>query len=120
MECCQKDVSSSATRITGRTRTILIFSKSIKTANILVRCLLYALPTPSETYHHWGVFAPTPRDTGVCITFNKALLLNCLGHLPIKCGNVRYKQIKEVRNKKPRAPLLPFIKRWPYRHEMEF
>lgn len=72
-----------------------------------------------ETYHHWHVFA---KDiSGVCITFNKELLLQHFDRSKgFDFGSVDYKLLSDLRTKTPAVDELPFIKRSGYADECEF
>lgn len=73
----------------------------------------------AETYHHWHVFAGDPG--GVCIIFNKAMLLEQFDKSKgFDCGSVDYKTIEELRSQRPSVTELPFIKRAGYSDEREF
>lgn len=72
-----------------------------------------------ETYHHWKVFSS--GHDGVCIQFNKEVLLNHLhGGDDIRSGFVDYREIKNMRAARLQRDELPFVKRFPYRDEKEF
>ena len=72
-----------------------------------------------ETFHHWKIFAGHPG--GVCITFDKQLLLKqLLRQQNIRVEIVTYRLIKDLRENPPSIDELPFIKRKPYRDEGEF
>lgn len=72
-----------------------------------------------ETFHLWKIFSSGPA--GVCIEFDKDLLVNPLkdepGFLP---KDVVYKLIKDVTRTRPLIAEWPFIKRWPFRDEGEY
>jgi hypothetical protein len=73
-----------------------------------------------EQYHHWKVFAPGP--SGVRIEFDGARLLEQIlrAEPTIRPEPVIYKKIGEIRTDRPKRDELPFIKRYPFRDEMEF
>ena len=72
-----------------------------------------------ETYHHWRVFSPGP--SGICIRFNKTLLLEHLGRTTtIRFGPVQYKMMDHIRKSTISVEDLPFLKRYAFRDEKEF
>jgi hypothetical protein len=87
--------------------------KHLKT--VLAACFTQ---TP-ETYHHWKVFAHDAE--GVCIEFRKKNLLSAFKKKPgIRMGDVHYEQIRILSKCAPKLDDVPFLKRYPYRHEFEF
>jgi DUF2971 family protein len=74
----------------------------------------------NETYHHWRIFSH--GADGVCIEFDKPKLLTAFeGDPNIRAGRVKYVQVKTIRKRKTiDKEKLPFLKRYPYRHEVEF
>ena len=73
----------------------------------------------SEKYHHWKVFSS--GQDGVCIEFNKELLLSGIRDDPKYAHkNVEYKTIKQVRQTPQNIHDLPFLKRIPYVHDAEY
>jgi hypothetical protein len=73
----------------------------------------------SETSHHWAVFAA--GIAGACVEFDKdALLSKVKRDKKLRCGQVIYKKIPELRQSPPKVEELPFIKRHPYRDEAEY
>lgn len=73
----------------------------------------------AETYHHWRVFAAD--SSGVCLEFSKDVLVGSVSETRgIKCGSVKYPQIKDLRRLHPTTSELPFVKRYPFRDEREF
>lgn len=84
-------------------------------ASVLALCFAEA----SETYHHWKVFAQS--GDGVCIEFFKERLTADVVRMPgIRLGKVRYMRLADFRKQTVRDDSLPFIKRYPFRHEREF
>ena len=82
-----------------------------------VLALCFSLQT--EKYHHWKVFSG--GEDGVCIEFNKQLLLNGIGDDPRYAHkSVTYKTIKQVRQTPQNTQDLPFLKRIPYIHDAEY
>jgi hypothetical protein len=72
-----------------------------------------------ETYHHWSVFAPGPH--GICFEFHKEALLSAfVADARVKCGNMAYRELRQLRETPPSVDELPFVKRFPYKDEMEF
>ncbi len=73
----------------------------------------------SETYHHWRVFAN--GSSGVCIEFEREQLLRSVRkQRGVRTGQVRYLKLDEIKNLKPSAKNLPFLKRYPFEQENEF
>jgi hypothetical protein len=72
-----------------------------------------------ETYHHWRVFCG--HASGVCIEFYKKPLLDDVrGVDGIRHGSVKYMTLKHIADKPPALKRLPFVKRYAYRHELEY
>lgn len=81
--------------------------------------LALCLSTIGETYHHWRVFCAHP--SGVCIEFDRAKLLESVDAVPnIRHQAVDYMTLEEIAAKKQPLERLPFIKRWAFRHELEY
>lgn len=74
----------------------------------------------TETYHHWRVFSN--GSSGVCIVFNKNLLLNSVKHISdVKCSEINYLSLQKIKNNKNiSVENLPFVKRYGYNPEKEF
>ena len=70
-----------------------------------------------ETYHHWGVFAPSP--SGVCIKFQADALCEALHAAGVELRQVRYMAIPEAKKAGLEVDDLPFVKRSVYRDEAE-
>jgi hypothetical protein len=81
--------------------------------------LALCLSTVGETYHHWRVFCPHP--SGVCIEFNRSRLLEALIEVPgFRHRHVEYMTLEKIAAAKQPLDLLPFIKRYAFRHEEEY
>lgn len=81
--------------------------------------LALCFTTKRETFHHWKIFSN--GSSGVCIEFNKELLLKGLTEKKgFRLGPVTYKYIKEVQADKPALKDWPFLKRKPFEDEGEF
>jgi len=85
-----------------------------KCGSVLAACFAQT----AETYHHWRVFSH--GDDGVCIEFNRQLLEAQLERHGVKCADVDYRTIDQLRAKPLTVDELPFVKRFPYRDECEF
>lgn len=73
----------------------------------------------SETFHHWRVF--TSGSDGIRIEFDREELLTCLKRSDgLKFQKVRYRLVKDLKEKPPRPRDLPFVKRYPFKDEAEF
>ena len=73
----------------------------------------------TDRYHYWHVFARGVN--GVCIQFDKELLLNTLNEEDgFKHRLVDYKSIDYISEDKPELKDLPFLKRKPYKDEKEY
>jgi hypothetical protein len=78
----------------------------------------YCMAEGKETAHHWQVFAD--RGFGVCIAFDKALLIAAISQDPaIEHGPVDYVNWRDLHLFKP-LTRLPFIKRQVFRAEREY
>ncbi len=94
---------------------LTIYKEKKNLSSVLALCFSGA----QETYHHWKVFAG--NNSGVCIRFNKALLLNSIKKVKyIKHGPVGYRPLKDLGKNKPMISELPFIKRYAFRDECEY
>jgi len=75
--------------------------------------------TRGETFHHWKVFSS--GSSGVCIEFDKNRLLtkfpNSRG---FRHGEIEYRLVKTVNDKKPQVERWPFLKRKAFKDEGEF
>jgi hypothetical protein len=72
-----------------------------------------------ETYHHWRVFSS--GSDGVCLEFDTEKLQAAVASHPrFKCRSVEYRTINLAASKGIRTEDLPFVKRFPFRDEMEF
>jgi len=92
-----------------------VYKRKRKLQSVLALCFTEG----SETYHHWRVFSG--GSSGICIEFNKALLLSTLnGTTGIRSKEVIYRKLKELRAAAPNINDLPFLKRYPFRDEKEF
>lgn len=87
----------------------------------------------SERHHHWERFAKPVREASkgpakvegdndtVCVVFDKEKLLASLPKtVHLRAGEVKYKEINEIK-KASRIPAdWPYLKRYPYRDEQEY
>jgi hypothetical protein len=104
---------------TWEDRNDAFYLERYKTERNLASLLAACFTTKTETFHHWKVFSA--GSSGVCITFHKDQLLKQFEAIPkLHCDEVKYKQIREVRQKAPEMKNWPFLKRVPYRDEGEF
>ena len=71
-----------------------------------------------ETYHHWKVFSGT--TSGVSIAFYKSKLVSWAKAHGLRCGSVKYYNVKELREKKSNIDNMPFTKRKAYIDKNEF
>ena len=95
------------------------FLRIYKEKKMLSSVLALCFSEATETYHHWKVFAG--NNSGVCIRFNKTLLLNAIEKVNnIKHGPVDYRRLKDLKKKAPNISELPFIKRYAFRDECEY
>lgn len=81
--------------------------------SVLALCLSEA----GETFHHWHVF--TQGSGGVCIEFQRESLIKAIDAVK----TVRHGPVKYIPMHKAKAPSpedLPFLKRFPYRDELEY
>jgi hypothetical protein len=87
-----------------------------KQANsILALCFTQA----AETFHHWKVF--TRAEDGVRIEFNRKPVIDWVSQVKELTGRkVIYEEIKKFKSNKYGLDDLPFLKRYPYRDELEF
>lgn len=61
------------------------------------------------------------RTSGVCLEFDKDMLVHSICQTPgIRCGSVKYPQMKHLRQAHPSTKDLPFVKRYPFQDEREF
>jgi hypothetical protein len=88
-----------------------------KTKKELNSLLALCFAEVQETYHIWKVFAGDAN--GVCIEFNKELLLEYFGEM--KSGYVKYLTIDKLMKKNDfNYDQLPFLKRLAFKDEKEF
>ena len=81
--------------------------------------LALCLSTVGETYHHWKVFCG--HASGVCIAFHRKPLLDVMNAAEgVRHGNVKYMRLEEIAETPLRLNRLPFIKRYAFRHEVEY
>jgi hypothetical protein len=72
-----------------------------------------------ETFHHWKVFSS--GSGGVCIEFDKNLLLKAFpSSRGFRYGQIEYRLVKTVNNKRPEVESWPFLKRKAFKDEGEF
>lgn len=124
------DIPSLISMLTNRELTLLdpsfwddkndsYFLSTYKEKEQLKSVLALCFTTESETYHHWRVFSS--GTSGVCINFRATDLEKTLNERQgVSFKKVNYLKIDELRSKQPRTEELPFLKRLPYKHEMEF
>lgn len=94
---------------------IELYKKRKKLKSVLALCFT----TKTETFHHWKVFSDGP--SGVCIQFKKDELIKSVKRIRgVEADYVQYCQINDLRSNPPELEELPFLKRYPYRHEGEF
>jgi hypothetical protein len=84
------------------------------------RCVLaVCFSLRRETFHHWRVFSS--GSSGVCIEFDKNKLLQSI---PTGKGFrhdvVSYRGIEELKKNKPQLESWPFLKRQPFKDEVEY
>lgn len=81
--------------------------------------LALCLSTTGETYHHWKVFCG--HASGVCIVFHRARLLEVIDAADgVRHGPVKYMRLEDIAAKAPALKRLPFVKRYAFRHELEY
>jgi hypothetical protein len=91
------------------------YKERLKYKCVLAICFAQA----SETFHHWKVF--TSGSDGIRIEFDSTRLLRSLKSSPaLEFRKVDYRQVRDLQIKKPRPEALPFLKRYPFRDEVEF
>jgi len=82
---------------------------------VLALCFTMA----SERAHHWEMFAS--GDSGLRIEFRKEELLSQFPpNEGVRHGAVTYRSIRHMQRNPPEIEQLPFLKRLPYRDEMEY
>lgn len=88
-----------------------------RTANSVVMAL--CLTAENETYHHWRVFAGT---AGACIVLRKHAFMKHVKECGLVCRPVIYRTIPQMEQKirSDNVEDLPFLKRYPFRHEKEY
>lgn len=93
-----------------------VYRKRRNLASVLALCFT---TENAETYHHWRVFSQ--GSSGVCITFDRAKLLQALGRRhTLLSGNVRYRTLVSLADGNLRVRDLPFVKRIGFKPENEF
>lgn len=81
--------------------------------------LALCLSMSGETYHHWKVFCG--HASGVCIVFHRARLLEVIDAADgVRHARVKYMRLEEIAAKPPALKRLPFVKRYAFRHELEY
>jgi len=94
---------------------IQLYRETKKLGAVLALCFTEA----SETYHHWRVFSGSRQ--GICIRFNKPLLLDHLSkYKSIRTNFALYRTLENLREHPPEISDLPFLKRYAFRDEKEF
>jgi len=95
---------------------IRLYKEKMGIKHLLVACFTQT----SETYHHWRIYG---QDKGVRVVFNREALLKETGKKK-KDGYlgepINYIKLKDFKKEVSNLSQIPFIKRWPYRHEREF
>lgn len=71
-----------------------------------------------ETYHHWSIYAG--GASGVCVEFDRQQLLESIPATGYRHGAVRYRRIDKLELKNPSIKWWPFLKRKPFRDELEY
>ncbi len=72
-----------------------------------------------ETFHHWKVFSS--GSSGVCIEFDKNRLLKAFpSSRGFRYGEIEYRLVKTVNNRRPEVETWPFLKRKAFKDEGEF
>jgi hypothetical protein len=82
--------------------------------------LALCMTSVGETYHHWRVFCGN-GNSGVCIEFDRKSLIEVVGTVAeVRRRAVRYLTLNKIAVAELELEDLPFIKRWPFRHELEY
>ncbi len=72
-----------------------------------------------ETFHHWKVFSG--GSSGVCIEFDKSRLLKTFPNSKgFRYREMEYLFVKNVKSKRPKVEMWPFLKRKAFEDEGEF
>lgn len=91
------------------------YKEKKKLKSVLALCFTSA----SETYHHWRVFAPGP--SGIRIHFKGPALETAIRKVDgTKFHKLNYLKVDQLRKKHPTTLQLPFIKRFPFKAEIEY
>lgn len=90
------------------------YREATKTTSVLATCFTQT----ADSYHHWRIFAG--GSDGIRLEFDKEKLIAGLNTADVTFGEVRYLQIKGLRNGDYETADLPFIKRHPYADEKEY
>jgi hypothetical protein len=94
---------------------LLRYKERMKYAAVLALCFSQS----SEAYHYWRVFANGP--SGIWILFKRKSLVTSLKSInDIRFGRVKYRTLKDIREKKPTLDELPFVKRRAFKDEKEY
>lgn len=99
---------------TNDSHYISIYKKKKNLKSVLALCFTEA----NETYHHWRVFAE--GHGGVCIYFDKELLLSSFDKEEYSKGSAQYEEIKKLEHRKLTIQELPYIKRHAFIDEREY
>jgi hypothetical protein len=95
------------------------FLSKYKEKKKLKSVLALCLTCESETYHQWRVFSS--GSSGVCIHFSGTALKKVLRKVSsVRFKGVTYLKVDQLCKKRPTIAELPFIKRFPYKHEKEY
>jgi hypothetical protein len=95
-----------------------LYRQHLNLKSILILCFAET----KDTYHHWKIFAG--NNSGVCIVFNKKLLLECFPDPYFRHDKVEYEFIKKMEGKMENNNIdpgkLPFLKRKAFKDEREY
>lgn len=95
------------------------FLSTYKEKKKLKSVLALCFTCESESYHHWRVFSS--GASGVCVHFNGPALERAFREVSgVRFKKLTYLKVKQLRKKHPTTAQLPFIKRFPYKHEEEY
>lgn len=93
---------------------VTLYKEKCQLASVLALCFTRS----SETYHHWSIFAPS--SSGVRITFDESHIRQSVNGIPgLQLTDVNYVKIADIRKTQLSREKLPFLKRYPYKHESE-
>lgn len=103
---------------TNDSLALTLHAQQKKATAVYALCLTGA----SETFHHWKVFSPESRGSGggVCIEFDKDQLIKAADQAGLEYDKVEYLSIEDLAAGATQGVSAPFLKRLPYKDEMEF